>query len=190
MLTIEELGISTDELIDRVVDRITDSVLNSTSVDEDGEPWSRDSAFRKKLEDLVIKKIDTTVTAIADKQVLPQVAEIINGLTLSETNKWGEKKKEPLTFIEYLEQRASHYLSEKVDFNGKSKEESNGYSWSGTQTRLTHMVHSHLHYSVESAMKSSLNAVTGSLTESIAETAKIKLNEMAKTMSLTFKTGK
>ncbi len=95
-----------------------------------------------------------------------------------------------MTFIEYLIARAKSYMLEKVDYNGKSKDENSGFSWNGTQTRITHLIHKHLHYSIETAMKEALNVAVGSFANGIHETARLKLNEIAGQLRVDVKAGR
>lgn len=92
------------------------------------------------------------------------------------------------TFIEYLVKRAEAYLTEKVDFQGKSKDENGSYSsFSPSQTRIAHMVHQHLSYSIESAMKNAVQTANSAIAIGIAETVKIKLAEIQKGIQASIK---
>ena len=169
-----------EELQERVIDRICEQLLTSIDYDPDtGGEYQVASTFRRGIDNRVKAKVEETINAIAEREVLPNVAAYIEGLVLQETNGWGEKRGTPVTFKEYLVQRAEAYMQEKVSFDGKSKAESNGYSWNGTQTRIAHLIHQHLHYSIESAMKNALKIATGAVAEGIQETVKIKLAEVS-----------
>lgn len=165
-LTLESLGLSRAELIERLIERL----VSEMSGEEIGS----------KVRDLVQKRTDETVARLAEERVLPNVQEYVENLTLQETNRWGEKVGRSLTFVEYLAERAEAYLAEKVNFEGKTKGEAVGLGWRGEQTRITHMVHQHLHYRIESAMKDALKVVMDSLSEDLAETARMKLQDLAK----------
>lgn len=178
-LTLESLGFTNEELQDRVVDQLCASILSGKSYDEDGNESYDDSQFKKKLEERLKAHIDATVTAIADKHVLPNVTQYIENLTIRQTNKWGEKSGKTLTFVEYLTERAEAYMSEQVNFEGKSKTEADSYSWSGKQTRITHLVEKHLHYSIETAIKGALQTANTAIANGITETVRLKLGEMA-----------
>lgn len=174
------LGFTNEELQERVIDRICEQLLTGIDSDPDsGDEYQVASTFRRGIDNRVKAKIEETINAIAEREVLPNVTTYIESLVLQETNSWGEKRGNPVTFREYLVQRAEAYMQEKVDFQGKSKAEAGGYSWNGTQTRITHLVHQHLHYSIESAMKDAMKAATGSIAIGITETVKTKLAEVS-----------
>lgn len=182
---LEALGISKEDLIERVVERIAASALSRNSLDEDGDevisPSTLKQALDVKIRDAVSEKID----ALASAHVLPNVNKYIEELTLCETNKWGQKTGTPVTFIEYLVQRAEAYLREDVNYEGKSRAEtSSSYSWSKSQTRITHMVNAHLHYSIESAMKTAVSAANSAIVNGINDTVKIKLSELAANLKM------
>lgn len=187
--SLESLGITSEELTNRIVDKCVEQLMTDVSFDEDGDEWRSRSAIAKQLDARIKKQIDDTVSALAEKYILPNVSTYIENLTLQTTNQWGEKKGQKLTFIEYLTQRAEDYMQEKVNFDGKTKSESSGFSWNGTQTRLTHMVHQHLHYSIDSAMKDALRVATSSITEGLQETCKVKLGEIAQKLKVEVKTN-
>lgn len=126
-----------------------------------------------------MKRIDKAVERIAEKHILPNVDSYIEKLTIQATNQWGEKRGERTTFLEYLIQRANNYLTEMVSFEGKSKSEASGYSWNGTQSRLTHLVHHHLHYSIDKAMKEAVGNVHSKIVPALQETVNKKLSEIS-----------
>ena len=182
-LSIEELGITQEELIARVVDRLCETMLNEESYDEDGDHVSRPNSFREQIKALIKVRIDAKVNEIAEAHVLPKVSSLVENIVLQETTKWGEKVGEPVTFIQYLTKRAESYLQEYVDYQGKSKEEA-GYGWSKSHTRITHLVNAHLHYSIKTAMETALKTVNSAIVKGIEETVKIKLEEAQKALKI------
>lgn len=176
--TLEALGINKEDLQQRVVDQIVESLLTKTSVDDEDRAYYGESEFSRDLKVLVKTSIDKKVADLAEKFVLPDVEKYIEELTIQTTNQYGEKRGEPITFVEYLVHRAKDYMQEQVDSSGKSKG-TDSYSWTGKQTRITYLINSHLHYSIETAMKNSLSIATGEIARGIHETARIKLNEIA-----------
>ena len=188
-INLEELGFSQEELQNRVVDRIANDLLSSYSYNpNDDREYKIESQFKQSIEKKIVDQINSTISALAEKYVLPNVAQYIEDLTLTQTNQWGEKKGNPVTFIEYLVQRAQDYMQEKVNFEGKSKIECGSYSFSPTQTRITHLIEKHLHFSIETAMKDALKVATGEIARGIHETARVKLNEIASSIKVDVKT--
>ena len=187
-VTLESLGISKEAIEQKLVEHLAEQLLTEIQYDYDNDnEYRARSQLAKKLDALVKQHIDKTINALAEKHILPNVSSYIENLTLQTTNQWGEKKGTPVTFIEYLTQRAEDYMQEKVNFEGKSKAESGGYSWSGTQTRITHLVHQHLHYSIENAMKDALKVATSSIAVGLQETVKVKLNEVSQKLKVEVK---
>lgn len=170
---LETIGLTQEELAERVVDKISTDLL-----------YGHEGQIGMNLENAVRKAIDAKVEAIAAEHILPQVSEYVENLTLEETNTWGEKTGKSTTFIEYLVERANLYMREKVNFDGKDKAESRGYSWTGTQTRIAHMVHKHLHHSIETAMKDALKTANSQIVGGIEDAVKIKLAEVQKQLKV------
>lgn len=188
-MDLQQLGFTQEELQDRVVERICEQLLTSIEYDAEGDEYPASSRFQSAIKDLIKKRVDETISAMAERYVLPNVAKYIEELTLQQTNSWGEKKGEPVTFIEYLVGRAQAYMQEEVNHEGKSQKEAGNYGWSGArQTRITHLINRHLQYSIETAMKNALNVATGEIAKGIHETAKIKLNEIASSMKVSVTT--
>jgi len=181
------LGFTKEELQDRVIDQIVESVMYGRYADEDGDETFRDSRFKQELDKRVQNRIDDTINGMAEKHILPNVSQYIETLTLQETNQWGEKKGKAVSFVEYLVQRAQAYMQEEVNSSGKTRAE-DGYGFSGKQTRITYLIHQHLHYSIETAMKESLAVATGEIAKGIHETARHKLNEIAASLEVTVNT--
>lgn len=185
---LQTIGLTQDELKERVAERIARLLMTSsmTDSDEDGEEFTYvgETQFAKTMRALVKEKIQAKVAEIAERTVLPSVGELIENFTLQATNAWGEKTGERLTFIEYLTQRADAYLREEVDSDGHSKEETRGSWYGGKQKRIVYMIHKHLHYHISQAMTDALKNVTSSIAISLEETVKLKLAEAIKGLSV------
>ncbi|KKM68101.1 hypothetical protein LCGC14_1464150, partial [marine sediment metagenome] len=185
-IDLAEIGLTQEELQQRVVSTMTSQLLRDCYPSEDGVECLRDSPFAKELQALVKTRIAESVTALADKHILPSISDRIENLCLEETNKWGEKSGKKLSFIEYLIERAEAYMTETVNYEGKTK--GNAYSWTGTQTRITHMVHQHLHYSIESAMKQALKTANEAIVGGIRKAVELKLAEVQKSLKVKVET--
>jgi hypothetical protein len=189
VITIESLGLSADELADRVVNKAVEALLSKhISGTDDGEPWEGfdDSPFAAAMQKRIKEKVEEAIDQIAGKHVLPNVAAYVETLCLQETNKWGEKRGEPVTFVEYLVARANAYLAEEVDFRGKTKTEE-GYGWKKNTTRVAYLVHEHLQYSIETAMKAALTDANSKIVGGIEAAIKIKLAEVAASLKVQVK---
>lgn len=186
-LNLEALGFTKEELQDRVVDQLCKELMTNLAYEE-GEEYPIDSEFGKKLQGVVRTHIDDTIMAIAEVHIFPKVAEYIENLTLQETNKWGEAKGQSVTFVEYMVQRAEAYMTEKVNYDGKAQGQ-DSYSWKGTQTRLAHLIHQHLHYHISNAMEKALKDANSHIVNGLEETIKIKLAEISKSLKVGLKVG-
>jgi hypothetical protein len=183
-ITLESLGFTKEELQERVVDQICASILSGKSFDEDGNVEYQDSQFKKKLEERLKAHLNERINAIAEQHVLPNVSQYVESLTLQTTNKWGEKQGAPVTFVEYMVQRAEAHISEQVDYNGKGKTEADSYNWSGKTTRIAYLVNAHLHYAIETAMKQALATANSAIVGGIEAAVKMKLQEVVNGMKV------
>lgn len=187
-ISLEALGLSQESLADRLVDKLADGLLSSLEYDEDGYTFRGESPFANKLNKMVRERLNEIVEDLGNKHVLPVVSEMVEGLVLQETNKWGEKVGNPVTFKEYLVQRADVYMTEKVNYEGKTKDQAGGYSFNGKQTRVSHMIDKHLHYEIERAMKEAMALATGSIARGLHETVRTKINEVCAGLKVEVKT--
>lgn len=168
------LGIKPEELQDRVIERICEKVLAGVSYDEDGE-YEVDSSFKRKLDARITQHIDGAVAALADKHVKPGIDKLIEGLVLQQTNKWGERTKESMTFIEYLTKKAEDYYTEPVNHDGNTKSE-DSYSWNAKTTRGAYMIEKHLSYSINTALAKALADANSQIAGGIEKAIKMELS--------------
>lgn len=178
-LTLESLGLDQDSLATKLVDRLAQNMLTSIGYDADGDEWFGTSPFARKLNDMVKARLDSVVNDLADKHVLPRVEAMVEGLVLQQTNQWGEKVGSPVTFIEYLTHRADVWMREEVNYDGKTKGENGGFSWTKKGTRVAYLIDRHLQYNIENAMKAALCEANKSIVAGINEAVKIKLGQIA-----------
>lgn len=184
---LELLGFTREELQDRVVTRLCDSLMHTESGDDEGRCFIGDSDFARKLNEQVKKLIDAEVVTLADKHVKPHIETMFADLVMQETTKWGEKKGEPLTFIEYLTKRADAYYTEEVNHSGKTKSE-DSYNWTRATTRGAYMIDKHLQYSIETAMKNALANANSAIVGGLKDAVTIKLEEVAKALKVSVTT--
>lgn len=174
--TLEALGFTKEEIAQRVVDTIVRDLTQSRHEDEDGESWFGESDFKRGIDKAVQARIDAEVTRTADEFIAPKIAELIDGCTLQQTNQWGEKRGAPITFIEYLVQRAEAYMTEPVSYDGKAKPESGSYSFTAKGTRVAYMIDKHLNYHIEAAMKQALSEANASIAKGLNEAVRTAIS--------------
>lgn len=193
-ITIEALGLTKDELTERIVRRAVDEMLSRTVVgyDEDGDDVVDEvpTQLANQIKAMVKDRIDAKITEIAEGHVLPRVSEYVENAVLQKTNAWGEKIGEPITFVEYMTQRADEYMRETVNYDGKSKKEAGDYSFNGKQSRVTHLIERHLHHSIETGVKNALQSVNTTIGAALAETVKLKLQEAAASLKVKTEIGR
>jgi len=173
-ITLKSLGFSKEDLQERVIDRLCGQILS-------GKSFDTDSQFKKQLEERLRKHVTETINVLAEKHVLPNVTQYIEKLVLQTTNKWGEKTGTPVTFIEYLVQRAEAYIQEDVDFQGKGKG-ANSYNWSKNTTRIAYMINQHLQHNINIAMTQALVAANQSIVGGIEKAVRIQLEQIVGTV--------
>ena len=117
--------------------------------------------------------MDKKIAALAEIHVLPRVGEMIEAADMRQTNQYGEAKSPPMTFKEYIAHRADVYMSENVNYHGKSKaEDGNDYQWRSSGPRLTVLMQSYIRDTLERHAKAALTDVNKAIAKNIEQAAK------------------
>lgn len=176
--TLEALGINADELANRVVDQAVDALLYSTGFNpETEEEVTYESNFKRAIEKKIQGVVDQKISEIAEAHIMPRVGEMIEKADMRKTNMYGEPQTPSLTFKEYMAYRAENYMTEDVDFQGRSKAdlEAKGestYNWRKSGPRLTVLMKMHIADSMDKAAKAAVNDVNTAIAKSIEKAAK------------------
>ncbi|MEL7111405.1 MAG: hypothetical protein AAGK93_00525 [Pseudomonadota bacterium] len=166
---------------------MVERLLYSEGFDEDGDIEIKSTKFQKQMKERIVAQVDGAIENIAAKNVLPNVEQYLLGFAIERTNQWGERKGEPVSFVEYITGRADEYIREKVDSQGRSKAEAGGYSWSAKQERLAYLIDKHLQYAIENSLAKNLKTVQESIAESVAETVRLRLKEVTTKINVAVK---
>jgi hypothetical protein len=177
--TCEQIGLTQDELQERVVIGLVERILGARA---DAPVWDDRCGVRQTVlseaRERVQMVIEAEVAKICEAEITPKVEDLIEGFILQKTNQWGEKTGEPVTFTEFIVQRAEAWITEKVSHDGKSKAEAGAYSWSASTTRIAYMIDKHLQYHIETAMSSALADANSQIAEGILQAVKVKLDTL------------
>lgn len=180
-LTCEQLGITKDDIAERVAAKIASSMLTEYSTefdDETGEevPVEKPSPFRTLVKKRVDAKITEAVDSIAEKVMSGDLEEKLESLTFPQTNSYGEPKRDPLTLREFIARRADSYLTEKVDYQGRT-----GYNASGQdRIRVVWMLEQFLNERIKEEMTRSLASANAQIANGIAAAVKESLADITR----------
>jgi len=172
--TLEALGISPEELGNRIVDQCVEALLNSTGFNPDTEEETRyESRFKREIEARIQKAVDEKIAALAAVHLIPRVGEMIEKADMRKTNTYGEPKSPPMTFKEYIAYRAETYMSEPVNYSGKSKsEDGDGYNWRSEGPRLTVLMRIYIRDTMEAHAKAAVTDVNKVIAKNIEKAAR------------------
>lgn len=141
--TLKMLGITRKDILDRLVDKLAEELLSESHEDNGG---GLAIAVEKELQ----KRMSDAVSSALANITAPTIAEAIKTFKLTETNTWGEPKKEPKTFTEYLMDHAKEFLAQPVKYNGETD---TGYSSDKKHTRLVFLAKQSVEKEVLEAVK-------------------------------------
>ena len=171
--TLESLGISPEELGQRIVDQAVETLLRSTGFNPDTEEETRyESRFKREIQDRIQKAVDEKIGALAAAHLIPRVGELIESADMQKTNGYGEKKGDPMTFKEYIAHRADVYMTEDVDINGKARHEGDSYQWRSCGPRLTVLMRNYIRDTMETAAKAAVTDVNKVIAKNIEKAAR------------------
>lgn len=170
--TLEALGINKDDLFERIVEQAVGSLLSASGYDPDSDQEVRyESRFKREIEKRIQKAVDDKIAALAEVHLIPRVGELIESTNMQKTNGYGEPKGAPMTFIEYIASRAEAYMTEDVDFNGKTRSE-DSYNWKSAGQRLQVLMRSYIRDTLERHAKEAVKGVNQVLVAGVEKAAK------------------
>ncbi len=176
--TLEALGVSAEDLAERIIDQAVHALLYSTGFNpETEEEVTYENKFKKAIEAKIQQTVDLKIAAIASEHILPRVGEMIEKANMRKTNRYGEPQTPSMTFKEYIAHRAESYMTEDVNYFGESKadlEEKNEstYNWRSSGPRLSVLMKLYIKDSMEKAAKTAVTDVNAVIAKNIEKAAK------------------
>lgn len=192
--TLESLGVSPEDLAERIVDQAVNSLLYSTGFNpETEEEVTYENKFKRAIEAKIQQTVDTKIAAIASEHILPRVGEMIEKADMRKTNRYGEPQTPSMTFKEYIAHRAENYMTEDVDYHGNSKSDLESkneyaYNWRSCGPRLTVLMRSYIRESLEKSAKEAVTDVNAVIAKNIEKAAKDAISSVAANLKLTIST--
>lgn len=172
--TLEALGVSTEDLAERIVEQAVHALLYSTGFNpETEEETTYENKFKREIEKKIQQNVDQKIAAIAEEHILHRVGEMIEKADMRKTNRYGEAQSPSMTFKEYIAHRAEVYMSEDVNLQGQSKSEvGDSYNWRSQGPRLSVLMKSYIKDSMDAAAKSAVNDINKVIANNIEKAAK------------------
>ena len=188
--TLKALGISPEELGQRIVDQAVETLLRSTGFNPETEEETRyESRFKREIEARIQKAVDEKIAALAAAHLIPRVGEMIDAANMRKTNAYGEAKGPSMTFKEYIAHRAETYMTEDVDYHGKSKAdlEARGestYNWRNCGPRLTVLMQMYIRDTLEKHATAAVTDVNKVIAKNIEQAARSAINAAAASLKV------
>lgn len=179
MIALDDIGLTKEELQDRVIETICDRLLEESSIDEWESESRVPSGFRNRLESRIQEQVIARLDAMCAQHLNGSALGKIEEMVIQLTNSYGEKIGKPMTLIEFATKRCEDFMMESVDHTGKTKGQSDSYGWKATDSRLAWLIDRHLKLKIEEGVKAAMVDPVQSIGRALAETAKIKLKEIA-----------
>lgn len=192
--TLEALGVSPEELGNRIVNQAVEALLSSTGFNPDTEEETRyESRFKREIEARIQKAVDEKIAALAAVHLLPRVGEMIEQADMRKTNNYGEPKGPSLTFKEYIASRAESYMSEDVNNEGYSQEEYTakgryGSDWRKSGPRLMVLMKNYIHSHLEDHAKAAVNDVNKAIAKGLSAAAQQAITAAANSIKVSITT--
>jgi hypothetical protein len=181
-IDLASLGFTKEELQERVVARIADDILTSSGFDDDGEPVAMASGFKKQVAALVTNRVDDAVATLCKQVVDENFADYLSRVQLQRTTHWGEKKGDPMSFVDFITHRAHEYLNEQVDREGKPKNDS---YFRPETTRAMWLTNAAVHKNIIDVMNQCLTGHNNTVGEAIAIAVKTAIDNVKTSFKVT-----
>ncbi|NQE62982.1 hypothetical protein [Caulobacter sp. RHG1] len=182
-ITLESLGLSVEQMQDRLVEALIDRFLTSNVSDEDGEPVAIVSKFQTSIREAILTRVDESVERLIAPALDGSITSYIDNYKIQSTNGYGEPKREPETITEYIIRRANEYLTEGVNFEGKSKKEysasgRDSYGYKDATTRVAFLIDKRLNDEIAKAMQEALKTANEAITGGLKSAVAFELNKI------------
>jgi hypothetical protein len=185
MISLESLGLSVEGMQERLVDAMIDRFLTSTVSDDNGDPVIIVSQFQTAVRTAITKRVDENVERLIAPALEAGIGDYLDGFRVQHTNTYGEPKREPETITEYIIRRAREYLTEGVDFQGKSKKEkrADDYNHKDVTTRVAFLIDKRLNDEIATAMKEALATANKAINDGLKSAVLFELNKLTAKMA-------
>lgn len=178
------IGLTQDELQDRVVNALVEGIMTSRTQDEDGYDVRITSRFQQTALYKILNRVDEQIDKLVAPVISPAVDKYVEELRIPFTNQYGQPQREPETLLEYTMRSVGEYLYTGVNWQGKTAEqrrksgETNWASGSNETNRITFMIDQKLQAFMEQATKEALKSINEQITGGLAAAVKHELNKI------------
>lgn len=179
-ISLESLGLSTEDMRERLVDAMIDRFLTSKVSDEDGEPVVVASQFQAAIRTSITKRVDESVERLLAPALDRNIDTFLRGFVIQPTNGYGEPKREPRTITEYMADQVHAYLFEGVDALGKTKKErgSDSYNFASKANRVTFLIDQKLQELIATKMSEALKEANSLITNGLKAAVAFELDKL------------
>ena len=185
-ITLEQLGLSKEEITDRAVEECIRQLLRRTIADEDGEPIHIASEFTQEIEKRVSDRLDKAFDKLVSTTLLGNAEEYLRAFEFQPTDNYGREKGEKVGLMEYLVKRCDLYMTERVDYFGKDKSQGD-YNWRGKQPRIVWVIDKIIESRLEGEIKRSITKIKETLGKGLSEMLQESLSAYVERIGKTFK---
>lgn len=166
-LTLEQIGLTQEELQQRVIEAIASQLLEENLEDEDGDTYSRKTSLHTKLREAIIARVDEKVGLLATMTTASQLPQYLNDLVFTRTNGYGEAKEPGEKLRAHIDRLVGEYLSVQVTSDGNTAR----YRDDKTTSRLEWILGKHVRGLVKEAIDTYLkhagDIIAGDLREAV-----------------------
>jgi hypothetical protein len=178
-LDLAAIGLTPEDLQDRVVECLTNKLYLDTFADDEGNICGRPKA---KLDEHVNKLINNALAQYAEKTLTPAITSGMACLIIHNTNEYGEKKGPPLTLTEYVTKAADNYLREQVNHEGKAKSQGSydSYNWKPESSRAFWLLNKSIQENVNVQINAALATVNTEVASAVSTAVKAQIEKIQK----------
>jgi hypothetical protein len=189
--TLKALGVSPEELQERIVEQCVECLLEANGFNpETEEDEVYETKFKREIKTRIQQAVDAKIAAVAAEHLLPRIGEMIEKADMRKTNRYGEPQTPSMSFKEYIAHRAESYMTEDVNYHGESKADleaknSSAYDWRSSGPRLTVLMRNYIQTTLDEHAKAAVNDVNKVIAKNIENAAKAAITAAAAAIKVT-----
>lgn len=142
-MNLQDLGITNEDLVNRLVERLAEGLLDNDETFAD--------RVHRSVQERIKEQTEWIAHGIAKEEIERQVKAVIDA-PWQESTSWGEKRGEPKTFRELVNEKIAATLIRRVDSNGRLLEYGEG------QKLIDFLIRSQVEATVKDEIKTAVTA--------------------------------
>ena len=174
-INLADLGLDKERIEELVVDQLVENVMRGYD--------DMNDTFSRRMQKIIGAQIDASIDRHAKGLIDNTIALQMDNMVFLDTNRYGEKKGEPLSLREYIDKRITEYMNQDVDAELRTQSE-RSYDWKPIGKRIMVMFSAEMKRQIQQSINAIWVAGNAPLIDAINETVKKQLDFLKESYKL------